>query len=585
MVFRVLLYIAIAFFIFGLIYRINGWLTRSIGFFSDEITPSGRLSHFVKSSFRVIFSPRILTLLRVFLVDVIFQWKILKEDYVRWIMHMCIYMGFLMLLLMHALGEIVSASLFSDYYSTLNPFFFLRDLFGIITITGIVIAIFRRWIIKAPRFKTNGMDIYAIIIVALILASGILLEGLKITSHSDFTRMVEEYSDVDNEEDLKALENLWVKEFGLVSPRDMSGPFDEELLKRGVEVHEMNCLGCHSSAVWAFAGYGTARLIRPVALAMDRSKFVGILYILHVLACFFGLAYLPFSKMFHIISTPVCLLVNAVMDGKTANPSNIATKQMIEVDACTHCGTCSRYCSAIMAYESIGNDYILPSEKMSFLKKMAAGRELDRESIRAIQEGVYLCTNCDRCTVVCPSGINLKELWVSVRENLIQRGIPEPLILSPLSFVRGLNQKDFSEKVYAGPIEKARSSVSGSFASLMDAKKAISLPVTDGHVSGYEVRDKTFSHCFGCQNCTTVCPVVGRYEEPQAALGLLPHQIMCCLGLGLDVMASGPGMIWECVTCYQCQEHCPQEVKVTDILYDLKNKAVGNMEKHFATGE
>jgi heterodisulfide reductase subunit C len=33
------------------------------------------------------------------------------------------------------------------------------------------------------------------------------------------------------------------------------------------------------------------------------------------------------------------------------------------------------------------------------------------------------------------------------------------------------------------------------------------------------------------------------------------------------------------VTCYQCQEHCPQNVKVTDILYQLKNLAVENARR------
>ncbi|MBW2196831.1 MAG: hypothetical protein JRF58_03020 [Deltaproteobacteria bacterium] len=44
-------------------------------------------------------------------------------------------------------------------------------------------------------------------------------------------------------------------------------------------------------------------------------------------------------------------------------------------------------------------------------------------------------------------------------------------------------------------------------------------------------------------------------------------------------MATGPRMIWDCVTCYQCQEHCPQNVKVTDILYQLKNLAVENARR------
>ncbi len=84
----------------------------------------------------------------------------------------------------------------------------------------------------------------------------------------------------------------------------------------------------------------------------------------------------------------------------------------------------------------------------------------------------------------------------------------------------------------------------------------------------------TYSYCFSCQNCSTVCPVVGNYENPQEALGLLPHQIMRSVGLGLKDLAFGSKMLWNCATCYQCQEHCPQGVKVTDILYELKNLAI-----------
>ena len=32
-------------------------------------------------------------------------------------------------------------------------------------------------------------------------------------------------------------------------------------------------------------------------------------------------------------------------------------------------------------------------------------------------------------------------------------------------------------------------------------------------------------------------------------------------------------MIWDCTTCYKCQEQCPQGVHVADVLYTLKNKA------------
>ncbi len=69
------------------------------------------------------------------------------------------------------------------------------------------------------------------------------------------------------------------------------------------------------------------------------------------------------------------------------------------------------------------------------------------------------------------------------------------------------------------------------------------------------------------------------YDNPQAVLGLLPHQIMNCARIGSDGNGNGVPMMWNCVTCYQCQEHCPQNVKVTDILYQLKNLAVENARR------
>jgi len=104
---------------------------------------------------------------------------------------------------MHALDKLITARIFSDYYATLNPFMFLRDLFGLMVVAGVAIAVYRRFILKVPRLKTNGRDLYAILIVAVIMISGILLEGVKITSPTIFRAMVDSYSSLDDEE-LKA---------------------------------------------------------------------------------------------------------------------------------------------------------------------------------------------------------------------------------------------------------------------------------------------------------------------------------------------------------------------------------------------
>jgi len=577
MVFNVLLYTSLFVFIFGVIYKIYTWFSWKIGFSAKNISRSERLTAGFKGIIRVIFSAKILILIKVFILDVVFQKRILKEDFLRWAMHMLMYTGFVLLLLMHGLDKHITSSLFSEYYSTLNPFFFLRNFFGMMVIAGLTIAIYRRFILKVPRLKTNSMDYYAIIILAVIMISGFFLEATKITSISDFERMVNEFSDVDGEKDLKALESLWVHEFGVVSP-NLKEPFEKKLLEHGREIHETNCAACHSSPKWAFTGYALANILNPIALSLDRAKGPNILWYIHILACFFGLAYLPFSKMFHIFASPVSLLANSVMEKDKSDPANIATRQVMELDACTHCGTCSFGCSAAVAFDALHNENILPSEKMVSLKSLIAGKKLSPEEIKAVQEGVCLCTNCDRCTVVCPVGINLKELWLNVREDLIQKGYPEPLLLSPFSFVRGLKQYELPADEYYKPVEAAKQAVAGKFDSLI---KQSPLILQGGGIEEYNqlAKDNTFLYCFSCQNCTSVCPVVCSFDKPEEALGLLPHQIMRCLGLGLIEMASGASMIWDCLTCYQCQEHCPQNVNITDLFFQLKNLAVKNVEK------
>jgi heterodisulfide reductase subunit C/nitrate reductase gamma subunit len=576
MFYDIALYVSLAIFGIGMIYKISNWFRRSIGINPSDITTSKRVSAAVKGILGTVFSGKIFILIKVFFVDVILQIRILREDFLRWLMHMLIFGGFMLLLLMHALDGIITEALFSEYASTLNPFMFLRDFFGFMVIVGIGIAIYRRIVMKVPRLKTNPMDLYAIVILAIIMLSGVFLEGTKITSHTRYQEMVEDYADTDDEEELRTLESFWVQNFDIVSPT-VKGPFEEEILTEGAEMHDMSCAACHSRPGSAFAGYAVAKITKPIALGLDRANMPTLLWYLHFLACFAGMAYLPFSKMFHIFASPVSLLANAVMEKEKSDPANIATRQVMELDACTHCGTCSRRCSVAVAFYKTGNITILPSEKMVFLKEYILDKDLDDEALRTIQEGAYLCTNCDRCTVVCPVGINLRDLWVNVKEEMIQKKQPVPLVLSQLSFYRGIDRQDLDSKDYSKPLDGSRKAIGAKCELIKRPEKIIPLtPINKEFKNKAEISSQatTFTYCYSCENCSTVCPVVENYENPQEVLSLLPHQIMRSLGLGLSDLALGSNMLWDCVTCYQCQEHCPQGVKVTDILYELKNMAI-----------
>jgi ferredoxin len=518
-----LFYTSLTVFLLGLIYKISTWFTKNIGILGKTTTISQRVLSAANGFIRVIFSFKIFRLLEALVLDVLLQRRIFRESFVRWLAHMLIFYGFMLLLLMHALETVISEALFSEYYSTLNPFFFLRDFFGAMVLAGAILAVIRRYLSKPQRLRTGGMDHYAIMIVAVIMLSGIALEGLKIASHSEFMRMVDEFAGIDDDDEIEALEAVWARDYGTVSP-NLEAPFDEDLIETGIDVHESNCIDCHASAKWAFNGFATAKLIKPMVLWLDQKDGVTLLWYIHILACFIGLAYLPFSKMFHLFATPLSLMTNRVMDPDKSLPANILTRQIMELDACTHCGSCSLNCSAAMVFEAIGNEYILPSEKMVLLKKLASGKKLNQAQTRAIQEGVYLCTNCDRCTVRCPSGIRLKELWYSVREALLESGPPLPHVLTPFSFARGLNiQETLSADIYAHPIEDARQAVSGRFTNLMNPDTPIPLNAQRTAKSQPPIKDSTYTHCFSCQTCTTVCPVVGNYDDPEQVLGLLPH--------------------------------------------------------------
>ena len=184
MIFSVLLYASLVAFILGLFYKIFIWFTWNPISLSDSSNSSRRVTLFAKSFISVLFSSRMLILIKTLILEVIFQSRTFRTDRLKWVMHIFIYIGFTMLLCMHALGRIITASLFNDYLPTLNPFFFLRDLFGIFVIVGVGIAFYRRGFGNIPRLKTNLMDSYALAIVALIILSGFFLEGAKMTSHT-----------------------------------------------------------------------------------------------------------------------------------------------------------------------------------------------------------------------------------------------------------------------------------------------------------------------------------------------------------------------------------------------------------------
>ena len=550
MFFSFTLYLSLTIFFIGLVYRVWTWFRIRIGPEAADFSVSDRAAASVKAIIATLFSSRFFVILRVLVVDVILQIRFLREDFLRWFMHMLIFIGFMLLLLMHALDNFISEPLFTDYYSTINPFMFLRNFFGAMVVSGVAIAIYRRVTLKGLRIITKATDIYAISILAVIMISGFALESVKIVSFSIFDQMVEDYAGIDDPEEGKPLKALWAKEYGVVFS-DFPDSFEPDLIEEGRELNEESCAECHTRPNWAFVSYPLAKALKFIALSLTRAGADVWLWYIHFLACFVGLAYLPFSKFFHIFSTPISLLVNEVGDHDRAEPANVATRRAMELDACTRCGTCSLHCSVAPVFSKIPNANIFPSEKLMALKAFAADKQLGTKELHSIQEGSFICTSCNRCTTVCPVGINLQDLWLASRKDLAAKGFPEP---------------------QAWARETGAAEVAAIIKDVKDQKTCY-LPGGHSMVKHLNLSDQasTFSGCLKCITCTVECPVVANYKKPTEALDLMPHQIMHALGLGLKELVLGSRMIWDCLGCYLCQEKCPMGVKVTDVFYELKN--------------
>jgi heterodisulfide reductase subunit C/nitrate reductase gamma subunit len=553
--FKISLYVTLILFGIGTGYKILRWFLRRTGDPSERISAGKRFFEAVKGILLAIFSLKLFRLIKIWFLEVFLQKQIGREGFVRWFMHFCIAYGFFFLFLMHALDRFVSQKLFPGYYSPelsalnpINPFLFLRNLFGALMLVGLAIAAYRRIFNRVMRLTTRLVDVFALVVLALIALSGFSLEATKIVSHERYEEMVTGFSSVSDEQEAAALRAYWAKEYAVVFPKPPMT--DAASLTKGQEVHVNNCASCHSRPTAAFVSYGLAKALTPSALTLSQKNIrEGLLYF-HFLVCFLGLALLPFTKFFHILTSPLVLLINGVMDRTKASPANIATVQAIELDACTHCATCSIHCSVGPVYREIPNINIFPSEKLRALATLIQKENPSYPTLPIIREGESICTHCFRCTTVCPVGINLQDQWFGLEDNLNRLGILEPFI-------------------------QLRNGVKSKFDA--DRKKII-IPLTASGKKfkegvGLSNQGSSFKNCFTCMTCSNACPVVSNYQFPKEKLGLLPHQIMYSLKFGIQDNVLGAGMVWDCLGCYNCQENCPQGVRVTDIFFELKSMA------------
>ena len=102
-------------------------------------------------------------------------------------------------------------------------------------------------------------------------------------------------------------------------------------------------------------------------------------------------------------------------------------KEIIRMEACTSCCLCADVCPAVSATKDghLSGIYRLTElrkimrSRSGLFRRFFGKKAPTKEQLKQFSETVYRCTLCGRCQEVCPSGILLRDLWLSLRQDLV----------------------------------------------------------------------------------------------------------------------------------------------------------------------
>jgi heterodisulfide reductase subunit C len=79
---------------------------------------------------------------------------------------------------------------------------------------------------------------------------------------------------------------------------------------------------------------------------------------------------------------------------------------------------------------------------------------------------------------------------------------------------------------------------------------------------------ETLTACYQCGTCASSCPVA------RLDASFNPREIIKLSLLGEKEEVVSGNAIWLCTSCFNCQERCPQNVEIAEVIYALRNIAI-----------
>ncbi|NIM89569.1 MAG: 4Fe-4S dicluster domain-containing protein [Candidatus Aminicenantes bacterium] len=257
------------------------------------------------------------------------------------------------------------------------------DLIGLAAILSLFLAMYRRYVTRPSRLDNKREDFLTLILLLFIIMTGFILEGLR-----------------------------------------------------------LSVIGSDTQA-WAPLGKVVASLFDITGMSIHaKSLMAAILFRIHFFLVMGTIAYIPYSKLFHLISSPMNMIFRSLEpkgaltpldleDEKTesfgvAKIEEFTWKQLLDLDACTRCGRCQDRCPAHLTEKPLSPKKLITDLKDHLHARApqileAGAKGIEPEDIpplvgKTIDENViWTCTTCRSCMEHCPVYIEQVDKIVDLR--------------------------------------------------------------------------------------------------------------------------------------------------------------------------
>jgi len=343
-------------------------------------------------------------------VDLLAHRRFVKKELYPGIMHFCLMWGAVILLIATSL-DAVESNWHKFVAPSLNGFefptsqfrvqtSFIWDMGGLMMVVGLVMAVYRRSVMRPERLNTLIEDRWILSLISLLVISGFMVEGLRIAATSPATPWAE------------PIGNLFAI---LYSGAGMS--------TNGMEVTHFVLYWTHVGIWSGILVYGAVRFsklshmfLAPANALLRSDRPLGALR--------------PMGDMETLLDEGSALGARDLTD--------FTWKQLLDFDSCTNCGRCQDQCPAWASGKPLS-----PRKIIQDLRSYAAvrgpvvfeaqknGEPIPEPEPLAVdwvsREAAWSCTTCRACMEACPVFIEHIDSIVDMRRYMTmeENDVPE----------------------------------------------------------------------------------------------------------------------------------------------------------------